>query len=106
MTSLPAWLLSAIALVASLPLASKGDDAGNLVFRDQARRIVATADLTLPDPLPEPAKEFEGKWEIKSWTEFPVSATRNGKYQGQRTGTGVHVDLNPGTDDNNVFLDG
>ena len=83
------------------------DDAGALVLTDLQGNQVATAELTLPDPLPNQGESFEGRWTLTSSKDaFPADATRSGRYTGYVSAGGVSCDLNPGTADHNVVLFG
>ena len=88
-------------------LAGCANEGSELVIRDAAGNVVATADLRLPDQLPAAGQDFEGRWQLKSSTgSFPADSTANGKYSGIVHEQGVSIDLNPGVSDNNVVLSG
>ena len=77
--------------------------AGNVVFRDAAGNVVATADVELPETLR--AGAFKGKWKlISSKPAFPSGATKSGSYEGSVDGDHASINLNPGMADNNVVL--
>jgi hypothetical protein len=84
---------------------TQGDD--NLVFRDNADKIVATGSLTLPDRLPALRQEFEGACRI-NWADraFPTNSIHPGKFRGVVYEWGLSIDLNPNVADNNVMLSG
>ncbi len=89
-----------------------GDDDANspidrLTLREPAGRTLATAKLHLPNPLPPDDQTFEGEWTLlSSVDEFPTDATRSGTYTGFVHDRRVSIDLNPGTNDNNITLSG
>jgi hypothetical protein len=79
--------------------------AGNLVLRDAAGEVVATADLELPDKLPPNGQSFSGTWHLAfSKPAFPSRATKTGAYKLQVLEGLASIDLNPGAADNNVVL--
>lgn len=109
--------LAFLALLPLLPLlsflcnsligAAETQPSGNLTFRDPSGAVVATGDLLLPDPLPASGKTFEGTWQLKSAEKsFPSGAVKSGKYAASVHEGGVTINLNPGTADNNVMLNG
>lgn len=77
---------------------------GNLVFRDQAGKIVASGDLDWPR---KPGSSIDGDWRMRFAEEgFPKLAEDKGKFHAEIEAKNVTIDLDPGTNDNNLVLRG
>ena len=75
-------------------------------FCDVTGRLVATAELQLPDPLPA-SGSFEGQWQLVSSTEgFPPTFRESESYRARLNNDEIVINLNPNVRDNNVILIG
>ena len=77
----------------------------NLVFYDSGGRAVAAGMLSL-SARPAEATEFDGTWRLVSAEPGFPQATVDGPVRARADGARVSINLNPGTADDNVILDG
>lgn len=79
---------------------------GKLTFHDAAGKPIASAEIDIPNPPPA-TTSFQGTWKLLgAEPSFPKGAVREGHYIAAMSGGQMTIDLNPGTEDNNVILMG
>lgn len=78
-----------------------------IFFRNDGGKVIATAQIALPEATFFSRDSFTGKWVLETWTdEFPKEGTSAVDYRATRKGDALRVDLNPPWADNNVVLTG